>query len=87
MWSSLSHGRDNFQKLILTQTPTLTDMVSVMVTDKLAYKTSVKDMMDKDYEMFRGKNSAKTKDLFNSPDIPEHSDQPGRTRTQMGELD
>jgi hypothetical protein len=52
----------------------LTDMVSIMV-NKLAYKTSVKDIMDKYYEMFRGKDSANKKDLFNSPDSPEHSDQ------------
>ena len=53
---------------------TLTDMVSIMV-NKLAYKPSVKDIMDKYYEMFRGKNSANQKDFFNSPDNPEHSDQ------------
>ena len=52
----------------------LADMVSIMV-NKLAYKSSVKDIMDKYYEMFQGKNSAKKKDLFNSPDSPEHSDQ------------
>ena len=50
----------------------LADMVSIMV-NKLEYKPSVKDIMDKYYEMFRGKNSANKKDLFNSP--PEHSDQ------------
>ena len=52
----------------------LTDMVSIMV-NKLEYKPSVKDIMDKYYEMFRGKNSANKKDLFNSPDSPEHSGQ------------
>jgi hypothetical protein len=31
--------------------------------------------MDKYYKMFRDKNSANKKDLFNSPDIPDHSDQ------------
>ena len=31
-------------------------------------------IMDKYYEMFRGKNSANIKDLFNSPDSPDHSD-------------
>ena len=51
----------------------LADMVSIMV-NKLAYKPSVKDIMDKYYEMFRGK-SANKKDFFNSPDSPEHSDQ------------
>ena len=35
---------------------------------------SVKDIMDKYYEMFRGKSQNK-KDFFNSPDSPEHSDQ------------
>ena len=49
-------------------------MVSIMV-NKLAYKPSVKDFMDKYYEMFRGKDSANKKDFFNSPDSPEHSDQ------------
>ena len=49
-------------------------MVSIMV-NKLTYKLSVKDIMDKYYEMFRDKNSANKKDFFNSPDIPEHSDQ------------
>ena len=52
----------------------ITSMVSIMV-NKLAYKPSVKDIMDKYYEMFRGKNSANKKDFFNSPDSPEHSDQ------------
>jgi hypothetical protein len=36
---------------------TLTDIVSIMV-NKLAYKPSVKDIMDKYDEIFRGKNSA-----------------------------
>ncbi len=48
-------------------------MVSIMV-NKVAYKPSVKDIMDKYYEMFRGK-SVNKKDFFNSPDSPEHSDQ------------
>ena len=48
-------------------------MVSIMV-NKLAYKPSVKDIIDKYYEMFRDK-SANKKDFFNSPDSPEHSDQ------------
>ena len=48
-------------------------MVSIMV-NKLAYKPSVKDIMDKYYEMFRGKTANKI-DFFNSPDSPEHSDQ------------
>ena len=53
-------------------------MVSIMV-NKLAYKPSVKDIMDKYYEMFRGKNSANKKDFFKSPDRPEHSDQDSDT--------
>lgn len=51
----------------------LTDMVSIMV-NKLTYKVSVKDIMNKYYEMFRVKNSANKKDFFNSPDSPDHSD-------------
>ena len=52
----------------------LVDMVSIKV-NKLAYKPSVKDIMDKYYEMFRGKNSANKKAFFNSPDRPENSDE------------
>jgi hypothetical protein len=62
---------------------TLVEMVSIMV-NKLVYKPSVKDIMDKYYEMFRGENSANKKDVFNCPDNLEHST---RTRTQMGEPD
>ena len=36
----------------------LADMVSVMVND-LAYNTSVEDIMDKYYEIFRGNNQMK----------------------------
>ena len=36
---------------------TLTEMVSIMV-NKFTYKPSVEDIMDKNYEMFRGKNSS-----------------------------
>ncbi len=49
-------------------------MVSIMV-NKLTYKPSVKDIMDKYYEMFRDKNSGNKKDFFNSPDNTDHSDQ------------
>jgi len=42
-------------------------LVSIMVK-KLVYKPSVKDIMDKYYEMFRGENSANKKDVFNCPD-------------------
>ena len=37
------------------------------------------DIMEKYYEMFRGKNQANKKDLFNSPDSPDHSDQDSDT--------
>ena len=52
----------------------LVDMVSIMV-NKLAYKPSVKDIMDKYYEMYRDKNSTNKQDFFTSPDSPDHSDQ------------
>ena len=39
------------------------------------FQPSVKDIMDKYYEMFRDENSANKKELFNSPDSPDHSDQ------------
>ena len=45
------------------------------MVNKLSYKPSVKDIIDKYYEMFGGKNSANKKGLFNSLDIPDHSDQ------------
>ena len=63
-------------------------MVSMMV-HKFVYKPSetVKDIINKYYEMFRNKISKKNKDLFNSPDNPDHSDQDSDCRTQMGELD
>ena len=38
----------------------LADIVSILV-NKLAYKPPVKDIMDKYYEMFRGKNGANKK--------------------------
>ena len=47
-------------------------MVSIMV-NKLEYKPSVKDIMDKYYK--KKKNSANKKDFFNSPNSPDHSDQ------------
>ena len=42
-------------------------MVSIMV-NKHTYKPSLKDIMDKYYEMFRGKNQTNSSDLFNSPE-------------------
>ena len=49
------------------------------MVNKLVYKPSVKDNMDKYYEMFRGKNSGDKEDFFNSPDSPDHSDQDSDT--------
>ena len=52
------------------------------MVNKLVYycdKHSVKDIMDKYYEMFRGKNSANKQNFFNSPDSPDHSDQDSDT--------
>ena len=48
----------------------------LLMVHKFVYKPSVKDIMDKNYEMFRWKNQSevKKKDLFNSPNIPHHSD-------------
>jgi hypothetical protein len=43
---------------------TLTDMVSMMI-NKHAYKSSLKDIMDKYYEMFRGRNHTNKTDFFN----------------------
>ena len=42
----------------------LTDMVSIMF-NKHAYKSSLQDVMDKYYEMFRGKNHPNKTDFFN----------------------
>ena len=42
----------------------LTDMVSIMV-NKHVYKLSLQDVMDKYYEMFRGKNHPNKTDFFN----------------------
>ena len=79
MCRKFSYGRNNFQKLILILDPdTLTDMVSIMV-NKIEYKPSVKDIMDKYYEMFRVKNSPNKKKIFNSPDNPDHSEQDSDT--------
>ena len=43
---------------------TLADMVSIMV-NKHTYKPSLKDIMDKYYEMFRGRNHTNKTDFFN----------------------
>ena len=42
----------------------ITDMVSIMV-NKNAYKPSLQGVMDKYYEMFRGKNNPNKTDFFN----------------------
>jgi hypothetical protein len=42
----------------------LTDMVSIMV-NKDEYKPCLKDIMDKYYEMFRGRNHTNKTDFFN----------------------
>ncbi len=51
----------------------LGDMVSIMV-NKHEYKPSLVDIMDKYYKMFRNKNQANKKDLFNSPDQDSDTD-------------
>ena len=38
---------------------------------------NVHDIMDKYYEMFRGKKQGNKEDLFNTPDSPNHSDADG----------
>ncbi len=55
---------------------TLTDMVSIMINNHV-YKSSVKDIMDKYYEMFRDKNRTNKIDFFNSPTDVEDSDTDG----------
>ena len=73
----------------------LADMVFIMV-NKHAYKPSLKDIMDKYYEMFRGKNQSESnKKLFQhkqaslgvqcSPDSPDHSDQGGVAKNRWKE--
>ena len=54
----------------------LADMVSIMI-NKNVYKSSVKDIMDKYYQMFRGKNRGSKTDFFNSPEDVEDSDTDG----------
>jgi hypothetical protein len=43
---------------------TLSDMVSIMV-NKHVYRPSLKDIMDKYYEMFRGRNPTNKTDFSN----------------------
>ena len=54
----------------------LAAMVSIMI-NKHTYKPSVKDIMDKYYEMFRGKNRGNKTDFFNRPEDVQHSDTDG----------
>jgi hypothetical protein len=49
------------------------------MVNKHTYKPSLHDIMEKYYEMFRGKNQANKKDFFNCPDNPDHSDQDSDT--------
>ncbi len=51
-------------------------MVSIMI-NKHTYKLSVKDIMEKYYEMFRDKNRGNKSDFFNSPEGVEASDTDG----------
>ena len=48
-------------------------MVSIMI-NKHTHKPSVKDIMDKYYEMFRGKNRGNKSDFFNRPEDVQDSD-------------
>ena len=54
----------------------LTVMVSIMINNH-SYNPSVKDIMDKYYEMFRDKNRGNKPDFFNSPEGVEDSDTDG----------
>jgi hypothetical protein len=54
----------------------LTVMVSIMI-NKNTYNPSVKDIMDKYYEMFRDKNRGNKSDLFNRPEDVQDSDTDG----------
>ncbi len=54
----------------------LVALVSIMI-NKHVYKSSVKDIMDKYYEMFRDKNRGKKSDFFNRPDHVQDSDTDG----------
>ena len=54
----------------------LAAMVSIMI-NKHTYKPSVKDIMDKYYEMFRGKNRGNKADFFNRPEDVQDSDTDG----------
>ena len=51
-------------------------MVPIMI-NKHAYKSSVKDIMDKYYEMFRGKNGGNKVHFFNRTEDVQDSDTDG----------
>jgi hypothetical protein len=51
----------------------LTAMVSIMIK-KHTYNPSVKDIMNKYYEMFRVKNRGNKSDFFNRPEDVQDSD-------------
>ena len=51
-------------------------MVSIMI-NKHEYKSSVKDIMDEYYEMFRDKNRGNKTDFYNSPEDVEDLDKDG----------
>ncbi len=53
--------------------------------NKHVYKTSVKDIMDKYYEMFRGKNRGNKADFFNKPEDVQDSDTDGWTGLVLSE--
>jgi hypothetical protein len=59
-------------------------MVSIMIK-KHTYKASVKDIMDKWYEMFRGKNRGNKSDCFNRPEDVQDSDTDGWTGLVLSE--
>jgi hypothetical protein len=68
MWIKISHGCDNFQKLILTQTSIITRLPcwhgsynGQQGHVQTLCQRSDKDIMDKYYEMFRVKNSESSK--------------------------
>ena len=51
-------------------------MVSIMI-NKYVYKPSIKDIMDKYYKMFRGKNRGNKTDFINRPEDVQDSDTDG----------
>jgi hypothetical protein len=69
MWIKFTEGQLSEVNL---DPDTLADKVSIILNN-LVYKPFLKDIMDKYYEMFCGRINKK--DLFNSTDIPVHSDQ------------